>query len=408
MSAFSLGIEVHFLISFRSVSNEPIASINRLNIWVASEPNKWPIRLMIYNWQQSDWPNFRFDLTEVEDDLLRFSDKAGQVSGLIRGLPEGTRTRAILDVMIAEAIKTSEIEGEYLSRPDVASSIRNQFGWNKHPEVVKDLASKGAAELMFDVRESWDAPLSGETLFHWHRILFQGARGVSVGSWRVHTEPMRVISGAVGKTKVHFEAPPSVELPDRMHSFVQWFNKSSSEVKQAPVRSALAHLYFESLHPFEDGNGRIGRAVSEKALSQGLGRPALLSLSQVIEANKSAYYDALERAQRSNEVTLWIRFFVGVVAEAQANAEEQIDFVLRKTKFFDVFKAALNERQLKVVRRMLDEGPSGFEGGMNARKYGSLTGVSKATATRDLQALVDQGALVAVGGGRSTRYELKL
>lgn len=363
---------------------------------------------MKYNWQQADWRNFRFDLSEVEEDLLRFADKAGQISGLIRALPEREQTRAILDLMVSEAIKTSEIEGEYLSRPDVASSIRNQFGWNSQPELVKDLAAKGAAELMVDVRESWNDVLSEEVLFRWHRLLLQGARGISLGAWRAHAEPMKVISGVLGKTKVHFEAPPSVELPERMSEFVRWFNADSRKIKQAPVRSALVHLYFESLHPFEDGNGLIGRALSEKALSQGLGRPVLLSLSQAIEAKKNEYYDALEQAQRSNEVTSWIRYFVGVVAEAQANAEEQIDYVLRKTKFFDSHKNVLSERQLKVVRRMLDEGPRGFEGGMNARKYGSLNGVSKATATRDLQMLVEHGVFVPVGGGRSTRYELGL
>lgn len=274
---------------------------------------------------------------------------------------------------------------------------------------MKDLASKGAAELMVDAREGWKDALSEEVLFRWHRLLLQGARGISLGTWRTQVEPTRVISGTIGKTKVHFEAPPSAELPERMEQFERWFNAESQKIKQAPIRSALVHLYFESLHPFEDGNGLIGRALSEKALSQGLGRPVLLSLSQVvIESKKNAYYDAFEQAQRSNEVTSWIRYFVGVVAEAQANAEEQIDFVLRKTKFFDTYKDVLSERQLKVVRRMLEEGPGGFEGGMNARKYGSLTGVSKATATRDLQTLVEQGAFVAVGGGRSTRYEVAL
>ncbi|MDQ8205667.1 Fic family protein [Pelagicoccus sp. SDUM812003] len=229
-----------------------------------------------------------------------------------------------------------------------------------------------------------------------------------MGEWRTHPDPMRVMSRAVGKTKARFEAPPSEELPERMDGFVKWFNDSSSELRQAPVRSALVHLYFESLHPFEDGNGRIGRALSEKAISQGLGRPALLSLSQALEADKSAYYDALEQAQKCNEVTSWIRYFVGIAAQAQARAEEQIDFVLRKTRFFDTHREVLSERQLKVVRRMLDEGPDGFEGGMNARKYGSLTGVSKATATRDLQTLVEQGVFVPTGGGRSTRYKLSL
>ena len=162
------------------------------------------------------------------------------------------------------------------------------------------------------------------------------------------------------------------------------------------------------IHPFEDGNGRIGRAIAEKALSQGLGRPALLSLSRCIEADRQNYYASLETAQRSNEITVWIDYFIGVVLQAQRQTEAQIDFVLRKTQFFDRFSDRLSERQLRVVRRMLNAGPKGFEGGMNARKYASLTKTSMATATRDLQTLVECDALLPVGGGRSTRYELNL
>ena len=160
-----------------------------------------------------------------------------------------------------------------------------------------------------------------------------------------------------------------------------WFNATAPDgpdtIKPAPVRAAVAHLYFESIHPFEDGNGRIGRAVSEKALAQGWGRPVLLSLSQAIEANKKAYYDTLEKAQKSNEVTEWITYFVETVLTAQTTAEKQVEFILLKTKLFDRYKDQLNDRQNKVVKRMLQEGPQGFTGGMSARKYISLTGVSK-------------------------------
>lgn len=178
------------------------------------------------------------------------------------------------------------------------------------------------------------------------------------------------------------------------------------EIKPAPVRSAIAHLYFESIHPFEDGNGRIGRALSEKALSQGLGHPVLLSLSKTIEANKKKYYDALKTAQCFNEVTRWITYFVHTVLEAQHDAEKQIDFVLKKTRFFDRYADQLDERQLKALRRMLEEGPQGFAGGINAGKYIEITGVSKATATRDLQYLQDIGILQRIGAGHSARYEL--
>jgi Fic family protein len=176
------------------------------------------------------------------------------------------------------------------------------------------------------------------------------------------------------------------------------------------VRSAIAHLYFETIHPFEDGNGRIGRAIAEKALSQTIGRPVMLSLSRAIEADKNAYYTALETAQRSNEITPWVTYFIRRTLDAQMEAESQIEFTLKKTKFFDRYKGQLNERQVKVVRRMLEEGPKGFEGGMNARKYMGITKTSKATATRDLQQLLETGAFKLAGkaGGRSTGYQVNL
>ncbi|NNC88157.1 MAG: Fic family protein [Akkermansiaceae bacterium] len=363
---------------------------------------------MPYNWEQPDWPKFRYDLVPVQDDLLAFAERAGQVNGVLRSLPEEARTRAVIDVMIAEAVKTSEIEGEMVSRADVASSIRNHLGLNRPAAAVTDPASRGVAELMTQVRETWQEEVSAEGLLAWHRMLMQGARAVAVGRWRRHAEPMRVVSGSAARPTVHFEAPPSSRIPAEMAGFVAWFNASRETVRQPPVRAALVHLYFESIHPFEDGNGRIGRALAEKTLSQGLGRPVLLSLSHRIEAGKKAYYEALQEAQQSNEVTPWICYFTRVVLDAQIEAEALVDFVLRKTKFFDRHKESLSERQLKVIRRMLNEGPDGFEGGINARKYVGLTGVSKATATRDLQDLVVKDVLVPIGGGRSTRYELKL
>lgn len=363
---------------------------------------------MEYNWQQPDWPHFRYELGPLEPDLYAFAEKSGLVGGMLKALPEERQKLALLDVMIAETIKTSEIEGEYLSRPDVISSIRNQIGLNAELEPVKDLASKGAAELMVAVRETWNKRLTQNALFDWHRTLFQGNRRIKAGGWRRHTEPMQVVSGPIGRQVIHFEAPPSDRVPEEMKAFVSWFNQSRAEIAYAPVWAGLVHLYFESIHPFEDGNGRIGRALAEKALSQGLKRPVLLSLSQTIDAQKKAYYGALNEAQRSNDVTSWLQYFVKVVLEAQTQAERQVDFVLCKTRFFDRHKAQLSGRQLKVIRRMLDEGPDGFTGGINASKYASLTRASKATATRDLQELLGKNVLVSIGGGRSTRYELNL
>jgi len=365
---------------------------------------------MKYNWQQADWPFFKYDTSEIQDVLFNFAEKTGHVSGILKSLPDSTQTEALLDLMVSETIKTSEIEGEYLSRSDVMSSIRHNLGLDITPTQVLDHRAKGAAALMVDVRESFKEILTEEKLFAWHQMLMFGRRHMEIGAWRRHEEPMQIISGPVGKWKVHFEAPPSERVPSEMTNFIVWFNNTAPgakiEIKNPVVRAAVAHLYFESIHPFEDGNGRIGRAISEKALSQGLGRPTLLSLSETIEANKKDYYEALKTAQRSNKITRWINYFANTALQAQARTEEKIDFILMKTKFFDRFKHQLNDRQLKVVLRILGEGPQEFEGGMSTKKYIVITKTSKATATRDLQYLSEIGALKQTGGGHSTKYDI--
>jgi Fic family protein len=264
---------------------------------------------------------------------------------------------------------------------------------------------------MVAVRNSYAAPISSDILFEWHNMLLGGMRGITAGVWRSHAEPMQVISGTIGKEKVHFEAPPSVQVATEMVRFIQWFNDTApggnAPIKNAPVRSAIAHLYFESVHPFEDGNGRMGRAIAEKTISQTLGRPVLLSLSQVIEADKNAYYNALEAAQHSNDITTWLEYFVDTCYRAQLEVKAIIGHTLQKAKFIDRYRGKLNGRQHKVVLRML-ESPDGFEGGMTAGKYTSLTRASKATATRDLQELTEMGAFSVQGGGRSTHYFIRL
>lgn len=370
---------------------------------------------MLYNWQKEDWPHFSYELSSrIEEVLFILAEKMGRVGGTLKGLHEKVQQDAIIDLMLDEALKTSEIEGEQLSRSDVKSSLRNQLGFNTTPEPVQDVRAQGIAELMVTVRNSFREKLTKKMLCEWHRILMQGQdyKRLLIGAWRKGEEPMQIVSGPAGKRTVHFEAPPSERVPDEMRQFVQWFNDTapggSHEIKRRPVRAAIVHLYFESIHPFDDGNGRIGRALSEKALSQGLGRPVFLSLSKTIEANKKAYYKALKEAQRSNEITSWIISFIETVLKAQEDSEATIEFVLQKTRYFDRYSSRLNQRQLKVIRRMLSEGPEGFEGEMSARKYTAIAKVSKATATRDLQYLAEIGAMTPFGGGRSTQYKVNL
>lgn len=367
---------------------------------------------MKYNWQQADWPDFKYDIQEIDDVLFSFAEETGLIAGMLNAMPNDLQTETVINLMVSEAMKTSEIEGEYISRQDVVSSIRNNLGLNKKPDNIKDKRAQGIGKLMVDVRDTYAGPLTKEKLFSWHEMLMASSRNIQVGKWRSHTEPMQVISGAVGKEKIHFEAPPSRQVAREMDKFIKWFNDTApggkKEIKKAPVRSAIAHLYFESIHPFEDGNGRIGRAIAEKALSQTLGRPVLLSLSKTIEADKKTYYQALESSSQSNHITAWIKYFAGTTLLAQQQANQLIGFTLKKTKFFDYFKDRFNGRQLKVIKRMFDAGPEGFEGGMNATKYISITKTSKATATRDLQHLAEIKAFIPEGGGRSIRYMLNV
>ncbi len=377
-----------------------------------NEPNRGYKQLMKYNWQQNDWPNFSYNPAELDKLILKFSEKIGRIGGLLDALPEDTQTDTLIDIMVSEAIKTSEIEGEYLSRPDVLSSIRNNLGLNKRLEQIKDQRASGIAELMICLRDEWEQPLNQAMLFNWHILLMRGSLRVNAGAWRTHQEAMQVISGPIGSETVHFEACPSSQVPGEMKRFIKWFNDSApggpQEIRWAHVRAAIAHIYFESIHPFEDGNGRIGRAVAEKALSQGIGRPILLSLSQSIEHDRAGYYEALKQGQRSNEITPWIIWFTGTLINAQTEVEEKIEFTLKKTRLFSRVQDQLNERQLKVLRRMLKEGPAGFKGGMTAKKYIAITGAAKATATRDLQKLVRTDVLIPSGGGRSVSYQVNL
>lgn len=367
---------------------------------------------MKYNWQYPKWPDFRYELSGMEDLFLQFTEKTGRVDGLLSALPDAERNETMIDLMVSEAMKSSEIEGEMLSRPDVLSSIRKNLGLRVESSRTCDRRAEGIAKLMICVRNGFASPLSRETLFEWHRRLMKGSVKVRSGAWRTHAEPMLILSGTIGNETVHFEAPPSRGVPREMKQYIQWFNRTApgekDQIRLPPVRSAIAHLYFESIHPFEDGNGRIGRALSEKALSQGIGRPILLSLSQAIEADRAGYYAALKEAQQSLDITGWVLWFARTLLKAQRQAESLIEFTLKKTRLFDRVRDGLNDRQGKALRRMLEAGPGGFHGGMSAKKYMAITKASKPTATRDLQDLAAKGILVPFGGGRSTRYQLDL
>lgn len=366
---------------------------------------------MQYNWELKTWPNFTFSTKDIEHDLYHFAQQTGEVNALLKSLPDDIRQETLLEMILSEAIKTSEIEGEFLSRRDVMSSIKNNLGLNKTPDVVKDKRASGIADLMIDVRNTFLDELTKDTLWHWHKLLFTGNKYINIGAWRKGDDPMQVVSGGVGNEEVHFEAPPSHRVISEMEAFITWFNatkpQGTKEIKDPVIRAGVAHLYFETIHPFEDGNGRIGRAIAEKTISQTLGRPVMLSLSKAIESNRSAYYQALKNAQRSNEISKWLKYFVTIALQAQLEAKQTIDFTLRKIKVFDLFREKFNDRQKKVLQKMYSFGIDGFEGGMTAKKYISITKTSKATATRDLKELENLGVLMAFGSGRSVHYKIK-
>jgi Fic family protein len=229
---------------------------------------------------------------------------------------------------------------------------------------------------------------------------------INAGQWRKGTAPMQIISGSASGPKVHFEAPPSKGVPKEMRRFIEWYNKS--EISSPIIKAAVAHLYFESIHPFEDGNGRIGRAIAEKALSQGFDNPIMFSISKSIEENKSDYYKALQDAQQRLEITKWIEWFASIIIIAQDDAEKTLQFTIKKMKFFDKYDKNFNDRQRKVINRILEEGINGFKGAMNVKKYISITDTSKATATRDLQELAEMNVFAITGLGRSTSYVINI
>jgi len=366
---------------------------------------------MKYNWQHKNWPSFTYDASKMDAIALEFAMETGVVKGMLDGLTEEVQREAILQFMISEAIKSAEIEGEYHSRQDVLSSIQNRLGLHDATTQIRDVKARGIAELMVEVRENYATKLSEDLINNWHEILFSDSRFIKGGSYRTSSEPMVIVSGSIGKEEVHYKAPPSDIVPKEMKQFIAWYNAfviESHNIKESLIKTAIAHLYFETIHPYEDGNGRIGRAIAEKCLSESLGRPLVLSISTTIEKDKPAYYQALKQAQRTLEITEWVEYFSQVILTAQKQAKTTIRFTLEKAKFLDKFKTDLNDRQLKVILKMLDYGIEGFEGGMTARKYMAITKTSKATATRDLQDLVQKECLSQIGAGRGVRYELKL
>lgn len=268
-------------------------------------------------------------------------------------------------------------------------------------------AEKGIAQLMLDVYETFDSQLDHKTLYRWHSMIMRGKNNIEViSAYRRHQEPMQIISGSYSNPKVHFVAPPSKIIKQEMAQFISWYNQSQGKLPSL-IRAGIAHWYFICIHPFEDGNGRLARAITEKTLSQDLEKPVLIALSQTIIGARKKYYQALQVNNFSNDITLWLAYFCDLVLKAVDNSQELFDFLIKKDKFFNTYKTSMNERQAKVIRKVFSEGPQGFKGGLSAKKYIAITKTSRATATRDLSGLVADNILQKEGVGKGARYYLK-
>ena len=366
--------------------------------------NKW-------NWQQGDWPRFRFDKSVLEERETKFLLHSGLLLGALLHISGDDKSALAVDLISNEALKTSEIEGEYLNRESVQLSVRRNFGLDTEARRIPS-AEQGIADMMMDLYRSFADPLTHEAMFRWHSMLTAGRRDLkNIGAYRTDNEPMQIISGPIGNPTIHFEAPPSAAVKKEREGFVTWFNDTAplgNRALPALTCAGIAHLYFVTIHPFEGGNGRIARALAEKALSQPLGQPTLIALSQTIQRNKKSYYEALHCQSRDNEITPWLVYFADTVLQAQETTQRMIDFLIQETKLYDRVKSGLNERQEKALARIFREGVEGFKGGVSAENYISITGAARATATRDLQDLVDKGVLIRTGALKGTRYHLNI
>ena len=343
----------------------------------------------------------------MESDFLL---QSGRLIGVWQHISPTDKEHIKIDLLSEEAMRTSAIEGEMLDRDSVQSSIRRQFGLKTDRNAGP--AESGIAELMVACFEAFEQRLTHEILYDWHQLVCRGRTDLNmIGAYRAHPEPMQVVSGPIGKEKVHFEAPPSDSILEEMRGFIDWFVDTGPNGKSPlpPLtRAGLAHLYFVSVHPFEDGNGRVGRALCHKALAQHLKEPSLLALSREIEDHRKAYYDALEENNKNMDVTDWLVWFGKTVLSAQRQSMALIDHLVAKTRMLDELLGQINQRQERALVRLFAAGPDGFIGGLSAKNYITITRTSAATARRDLGDLVNKKALTRTGERKGTRYWLNL
>ena len=362
-----------------------------------------------YIWQASDWPSWRYDLVALAGPMAEVSRAQGLLMGRLADVGMALRDQASLAVLTEDVVKSSEIEGEHLNVESVRSSIARRLGVDIGALAPVDRHAEGVVEMVLDATANRDASVSRERLFGWHAALFptgySGLVRITVGGWRDDASgPMQVVSGPVGRRRVHFEAPPAVHLETETSRFLDWINRASDEPPL--IKAGLGHLWFVTLHPFDDGNGRIARAIGDLLLARADGSPQrFYSLSAQIQRERKAYYDILEHTQKGTlDVTAWLAWFLKTLHRAVDQAQHTLDAVLTKARFWQRFAGApINARQIKLLNRLLD----GFDGKLTSSKWAAIAKCSTDTALRDINELLVYGVLRKSGaGGRSTSYEL--
>ncbi len=363
----------------------------------------------MFVWESPDWPHWRYDPGALATALASVRHSQGRLLGRMEGLGFALRDQATLQVLTEDVLKTSEIEGLQLNPDAVRSSIARRLGVEIGALVPADRHVDGVVEMVLDATGGFAQPLTRDRLVGWHAALFptgySGLAKIKIGDWRDDSDgSMQVVSGPVGRQKVHYEAPPAVRLKAEMEEFLHWFN--GEQDIDPVIKAGLAHLWFVTIHPFDDGNGRIARAIGDMGLARSeQSSQRFYSLSAQIQLERKEYYDLLERTQRGDlDVTAWLSWFLACLGRAIAGAENTLGMVIAKAKFWERRSGiALNERQVKLINRLLD----GFEGKLTSSKWAALAKCSPDSALRDINDLIERGILKKTeAGGRSTSYEL--
>lgn len=367
------------------------------------------LRMGTFIHQKANWPHFTWNIDEIVNLLSEARNLQGRLLGKMESLGFDLRNEAILDTLTLDVLKSSEIEGEYLDPEQVRSSIARRLGMEIAGSVESDRNVDGVVEMMVDATQNCFKPLTAERLFDWHAALFPTGRSgmykITVGDWRKDTTgPMQVVSGALGKEKVHFQAPDSILVEKEMLQFLDWFNNNSKV--DLVIKAAIAHLWFVTIHPFEDGNGRITRALTDMLLAQSdKSNQRFYSMSAQIRIERKGYYEILEKTQKGGlDITEWFQWFLTCLINALKSTDSLLNRVLFKADFWTKHAGVLiNERQKKLLNKLLD----GFEGKLTSSKWAKIAKCSKDTAIRDINDLIDKNILQKeAAGGRSTNYEL--